>query len=49
MLRASEFSKYADKAEIEFALCDTRLMDEMTKCAKENRFLKKVVGFDGTS
>ncbi|WP_296639376.1 AMP-binding protein [Roseinatronobacter sp.] len=49
MLRAGELAKYVDKAEIEFALCDTRLMDEMTTCAAQSRFLKTVVGFDGTS
>jgi 2-aminobenzoate-CoA ligase len=49
MLRAGELSKIVDKAEIEFALCDTRLMDEMVTCAKNSSFLKKVVGFDGTS
>ncbi len=49
MLRAGELAKYVDKAEIEFALCDTRLMDEMVLCGKDSRFLKKVVGFDGTS
>jgi len=49
MLRASELSKFVDTAEIEFALCDTRLMDEMVACAKDSAFLKKVVGFDGTS
>ena len=49
MLRAVELSKYIDKAEISHALCDTRLMDEMTACAKVSRFLKTVVGFDGTS
>ncbi|SUZ30956.1 Benzoate--CoA ligase [Roseibaca ekhonensis] len=49
MLRAGELAKYVDKAEIEFALCDTRLMDEMTACAHDSRFLKTVVGFDGTS
>ncbi|MBA4490173.1 AMP-binding protein [Paracoccus sp. S1E-3] len=49
MLRAGELAKYVDKAEVEFALCDTRLMDEMIACAKTSRFLKKVVGFDGTS
>jgi len=49
MLRAGELAKYVDKAEIEFALCDTRLMDEMVLCGKNSRFLKKVVGFDGTS
>ncbi len=49
MLRAGELSKIVDKAEITFALCDTRLMDEMVACAKNSRFLKKVIGFDGTA
>ena len=49
MLRAGELAKYVDKAEIEFALCDTRLMEELVICAKESRFLKKVIGFDGTA
>ncbi|MEM5583913.1 benzoate-CoA ligase family protein [Roseibium sp. AS2] len=49
MLRAGELAKVVDKAEIEFALCDTRLMDEMVSCAKSSPVLKKVVGFDGTS
>lgn len=49
MLRAGELSAIVDKAEISHALCDTRLMDEMTACAKSNAFLKTVVGFDGTS
>lgn len=49
MLRAGELSKIVDKAEIEFALCDTRLMDELVACAKTSAFLKKVIGFDGTS
>ena len=49
MLRAGELSKYVDKAEVEFALCDARLMDEMEACAAQNATLKRVVGFDGTS
>ena len=49
MLRAGELGKIVDKAEISLALCDTRLMDEMVNCAKESRFLRKVVGFDGTA
>jgi 2-aminobenzoate-CoA ligase len=49
MLRAGELSAIVDKAEISHALCDTRLMDEMTACAKTSKFLKTVVGFDGTS
>ncbi|MDE0715978.1 MAG: AMP-binding protein, partial [Gammaproteobacteria bacterium] len=49
MLRAGELAKIIDKAEISLALCDTRLMDELTACAKESRFLTKVVRFDGTA
>ncbi len=49
MLRAGELSGIVDKAEISLALCDTRLMDELTTCAKTSKFLKSVVGFDGTS
>ncbi|SFJ14672.1 AMP-binding protein [Aerobium aerolatum] len=49
MLRAGELAKVVDKAEIQLALCDTRLMDELVACAKDSRFLKQVVGFDGTA
>jgi 2-aminobenzoate-CoA ligase len=49
MLRAGELAKIVDKAEISHALCDTRLMDELTACAKDSDFLKVVVGFDGTA
>ncbi|MEO5325592.1 AMP-binding protein [Mesorhizobium sp. CC13] len=49
MLRAGELAKIVDKAEISLALCDTRLMDEMVACAKDSKFLKKVIGFDGTA
>jgi 2-aminobenzoate-CoA ligase len=49
MLRAGEIGKIVDKAEIALALCDTRLMDEMVACAKDSRFLKQVIGFDGTA
>ena len=49
MLRSGELSAIVDKAEISHALCDTRLMDELTTCAKTSRFLKTVVGFDGTA
>lgn len=49
MLRAGELAKHVDKAEIQFALCDTRLMEEMQACAEGSHFLKRVVGFDGTS
>jgi 2-aminobenzoate-CoA ligase len=49
MLRTGELGKIVDKARISLALCDTRLMDELVVCAKNSRFLKKVVGFDGTA
>ncbi|MFZ9628200.1 MAG: AMP-binding protein [Ilumatobacteraceae bacterium] len=49
MLRAGELAKIVDKAEVSLALCDTRLMDELTACAKDSRFLTKVIGFDGTA
>jgi len=49
MLRAGELGKIVDKAEVTLALCDTRLMDELVNCAKTNRHLKQVIGFDGTA
>ena len=49
MLRAAELNAYVEQAEITHALCDTRLMDEMTTCAKDSDVLKVVAGFDGTS
>ncbi|HEU4986691.1 MAG TPA: AMP-binding protein [Rhizobiaceae bacterium] len=49
MLRAGELAKIVDKAEIGLALCDTRIKDELVACAKGSRFLKQVVGFDGTA
>ncbi|WP_273499588.1 AMP-binding protein [Lentibacter algarum] len=47
MLRAGELGQIIDKVEVEFALCDTRLIEEME--AVESHHLKRVVGFDGTS
>ena len=49
MLRAGELTKIVDKAEISLALCDSRITDELVACAKDSRFLKQVVNFDGTS
>jgi 2-aminobenzoate-CoA ligase len=49
MLRAGELHKIVDKAEVALALCDTRLMAELVSCAKTSKFLKQVVGFDGTA
>jgi 2-aminobenzoate-CoA ligase len=49
MLRAGELGQIVDKAEITLALCDTRLMEDLVACAKHSKFLKTVVGFDGTA
>ena len=49
LLRAGELAQIVDKAEVQLALCDTRIMDELVKVAKDSRFLGKVVGFDGTA
>jgi 2-aminobenzoate-CoA ligase len=49
MLRAGELAKIVDKAEISHALCDTRIKDELVACAKDSRFLRTVIGFDGTA
>ncbi len=49
LLRAGELAKIVDKAEVTLALCDTRLMDEIATCAKTSKYLKQVIGFDGTA
>src|SRR3954470_1922398 len=49
MLRASELGKIVDKAEVALALTDSRIADELVACAKDSKFLKQVVSFDGTS
>lgn len=49
MLRSGELTKIIDKAEISIALCDTRIMDELTIAAKGSAFLRQVIGFDGTA
>jgi len=49
MLRAGELAKIVNKAEISLALCDSRIADELIACAKDSKFLKQVVCFDGTS
>ncbi len=49
MLRAGELEKIIDKAQVTHALCDTRLMDELALAAKDSRYLKTVVGFDGSA
>lgn len=49
MLRAGELKVIVDKAEVSLALCDTRMMDEIVASAKDSKYLKKVIGFDGTA
>ena len=49
LLRAGELTAIVDKAEIGLALCDARLTDEIETCARESRFLKRIVLFDGTA
>ncbi|HEX6121024.1 MAG TPA: AMP-binding protein [Dongiaceae bacterium] len=49
MLRPGELTQIVDKAEIAFALCDTRIMDDLVTCASSSKYLKKVIGFDGTA
>ena len=49
MLRAGELGKIVEKAAIKLALCDSRIADELVACAKDSKFLRQVVSFDGTS
>jgi 2-aminobenzoate-CoA ligase len=49
MLRPGELTQIVNQAQIQFALCDTRIMDDLVTCANGNQFLKKVIGFDGTA
>jgi len=49
LLRAGELAAIMDKAEIEFALCDSRMMDEIVACGKNSKYLKTIISFDGTA
>jgi 2-aminobenzoate-CoA ligase len=49
LLRAGELCKSVDKAQVSLALTDSRIADELVACAKDSRFLKQVVSFDGTA
>lgn len=49
LLRAGELAKIVDKAQVSLALTDSRIADEIVACAKDSRFLKKVINFDGTA
>ena len=49
MLRAGELSKIVDKAQVSHALCDSRLTDELDRCATGNPTLQYVIAYDGTA
>ncbi len=49
LLRAGELSDIVDIAEIKFALCDSRMMDEIVACGKTSKLLKTIISFDGTA
>lgn len=49
MLRAGELEPIVQMAEVSHILCDTRLMDEVSGFSENNKFVKHVIGFDGTS
>jgi 2-aminobenzoate-CoA ligase len=49
LLRAVELGKIVDKAQVSLALTDSRIADEIVACAKDSRFLKKDINFDGTA
>ena len=49
MLRAGELTKIVDKSEVALALTDSRIGDDLVAVAKDSRFLRRVVTFDGTS
>jgi 2-aminobenzoate-CoA ligase len=49
MLRSGELTAIVDKAQIGLGLCDSRIADELVSCAKDNRVLRSVICFDGTS
>jgi 2-aminobenzoate-CoA ligase len=49
LLRAGELNTIVEKAEIGFSLCDSRMADELVAVSKSSRFLRSVIGFDGTS
>ncbi|MEQ8433393.1 MAG: AMP-binding protein [Oceanicaulis sp.] len=48
MLRAGELIKIVRKARPRLALCDDRLLDELTACARETGPGLEIIGFDGS-
>ncbi|WP_026479111.1 AMP-binding protein [Ahrensia sp. 13_GOM-1096m] len=49
MLRSVELEPIVDMAQISHILCDTRLIEEVAGFAADNKHVKHVIGFDGTS
>ncbi len=49
MLRAMELTKVIQKANVKFALCDSRMMEELEICLENESGLEKLVSFDGSS
>ena len=48
MLRSAELEKIVNKAKVHFALCDSRIGEELELCQKHSAFLEQIVYFDGT-
>ncbi len=48
LLRAGELAKIIDKAEINLALCDSRMLDELEIASGNSSYLERIVAFDGT-
>ncbi|MDJ0957027.1 MAG: AMP-binding protein [Arenicellales bacterium] len=48
MLRAAELEKIVNKAKVRFALCDSRIGEQLELCQKRSAFLDQIVYFDGT-
>ncbi|MBU0644305.1 MAG: AMP-binding protein [Alphaproteobacteria bacterium] len=49
MMRKKELMQYLDKAQVQLALCDLRMLDELEACLGDSATLEHVVSFDGTA
>ena len=49
MLRSKELHAIIDKAQVDLALCDNRLLDELEACLPDSQYLKRIVDFDGSA
>jgi len=48
LLRAGELKAIVEKGQVEAALCDRRLAEDMEACAADSEILKRVLYFDGS-